>query len=247
MKTYQLNIDGKNCNIGGYANGGIGEKACENIIFNLNNASSVISETIHGVVLVPNGSFENKAVGAGWIVADSVTSGGTEWHCLSRDIPVVTSYAIKAKKTVNGKAPSGNEAGKFTFKLYKIDDKGNETLVDTKSNGDGGLVSFDTFGNITEAGTYWYKITEEGTVAGYIIDTTVYYAEVVVNATPSNGVIISKNAKVTYHKGTKTGDTATVATFNNIKKKMKHLQTLRLRKHLLMVQQIRSLTCINSN
>ncbi len=36
--------------------------------------------------------------------------------------------------------------------------------------------------------------------------------------------------KVTYHKGTKTGDTATVATFNNIKKKMKHLQTLRLRK-----------------
>ena len=41
LKTYQLNIDGKNCNIGGYANGGIGEKACENIIFNLNNASSV--------------------------------------------------------------------------------------------------------------------------------------------------------------------------------------------------------------
>ena len=81
--------------------------------FNLNNASSVISETIHGVVLVPNGSFENKAVGAGWIVADSVTSGGTEWHCLSRDIPVVTSYAIKAKKTVNGKAQSGNEGRKI--------------------------------------------------------------------------------------------------------------------------------------
>lgn len=230
MKTYQLNIDGKNCNIGGYANGGIGEKACENIIFNLNNASSVISETIHGVVLVPNGSFENKAVGAGWIVADSVTSGGTEWHCLSRDIPVVTSYAIKAKKTVNGKAPSGNEAGKFTFKLYKIDDKGNETLVDTKSNGDGGLVSFDTFGNITEAGTYWYKITEEGTVAGYTIDTTVYYAEVVVNATPSNGVIISKNAKVTYHKGTKTGDTATVATFNNIKKEDETSANIKVKK-----------------
>ena len=230
LKTYQLNIDGKNCNIGGYANGGIGEKACENIIFNLNNASSVISETIHGVVLVPNGSFENKAVGAGWIVADSVTSGGTEWHCLSRDIPVVTSYAIKAKKTVNGKAPSGNEAGKFTFKLYKIDDKGNETLVDTKSNGDGGLVSFDTFGNITEAGTYWYKITEEGTVAGYTIDTTVYYAEVVVNATPSNGVIISKNAKVTYHKGTKTGDTATVATFNNIKKEDETSANIRVKK-----------------
>ena len=230
LKTYQLNIDGKNCNIGGYANGGIGEKACENIIFNLNNASSVISETIHGVVLVPNGSFENKAVGAGWIVADSVTSGGTEWHCLSRDIPVVTSYAVKAKKTVNGKAPSGNEAGKFTFKLYKIDDKGNETLVDTKSNGDGGLVSFDTFGNITEAGTYWYKITEEGTVAGYTIDTTVYYAEVVVNATPSNGVIISKNAKVTYHKGTKTGDTATVATFNNIKKEDETSANIKVKK-----------------
>ena len=230
LKTYQLNIDGKNCNIGGYANGGIGEKACENIIFNLNNASSVISETIHGVVLVPNGSFENKAVGAGWIVADSVTSGGTEWHCLSRDIPVVTSYAIKAKKTVNGKAPSGNEAGKFTFKLYKNDDKGNETLVDTKSNGDGGLVSFDTFGNITEAGTYWYKITEEGTVAGYTIDTTVYYAEVVVNATPSNGVIISKNAKVTYHKGTKTGDTATVATFNNIKKEDETSANIKVKK-----------------
>ena len=142
----------------------------------------------------------------------------------------MTSYAIKAKKTVNGKAPSGNEAGKFTFKLYKIDDKGNETLVDTKSNGDGGLVSFDTFGNITEAGTYWYKITEEGTVAGYTIDTTVYYAEVVVNATPSNGVIISKNAKVTYHKGTKTGDTATVATFNNIKKEDETSANIKVKK-----------------
>ena len=55
IENLSTNIDGKNCNIGGYANGGIGEKACENIIFNLNNASSVISETIHGVVLVPNG------------------------------------------------------------------------------------------------------------------------------------------------------------------------------------------------
>ena len=230
LKTYGLSIDGQNCKIDGYANGGYGEKACENIIFNLKNASSVTSEQIHGVVLVPHGSFENGAVGAGWIIADSVTSGRTEWHCLSRDIPVVTSYAIKAKKTVNGKAPSGNEAGKFTFKLYKIDDKGNETLVDTKSNGDGGLVSFDTFGNITETGTYWYKITEEGTVAGYTIDTTVYYAEVVVNATPSNGVIISKNAKVTYHKGTKTGNTATVATFNNIKKEDETSANIKVKK-----------------
>ena len=231
LKTYKLSIDGQDCNISGYANGGIGEKACENIIFNLKNASSVTSEQIHGVVLVPNGSFENGAVGAGWIVANSVTSGAKEWHCLSRDIPVVTSYAIKAKKTVNGKAPSGNEAGKFTFKLYQIiDDKGNEKLVDTKSNGDGGLVSFDTFGNITETGTYWYKIIEEGTVAGYTIDTTVYYAEVVVNAVSSNGVIISKNAKVTYHKDSKTGATVTVAAFNNIKKKNETSANIKVKK-----------------
>ena len=54
LKTYGLSIDGQNCKIDGYANGGYGEKACENIIFNLKNASSVTSEQIHGVVLVPH-------------------------------------------------------------------------------------------------------------------------------------------------------------------------------------------------
>ena len=51
-----------------------------------------------------------------------------------------------------------------------------------------------------------------------------------VNATPSNGVIISKNAKVTYHKGTKTGDTATVATFNNIKKEDETSANIKVKK-----------------
>ena len=62
----------------------------------------------------------------------------------------------------------------YTFKLYKLMIKECNS-VDTKTNGDGGLVSFDAFGNITEVGTYWYKITEEGDVAGHTRDTTEYY------------------------------------------------------------------------
>ena len=209
---------------------GLKYESSEKVIYNFPNATEVTLGQLEGTILAPKAYVHNNGVGGGCIVGNSVKISGSEWHCVSKNIPTVTSYALKAKKTVNGKAPSGNETGKFTFKLYKLDDKGNATPVDTKTNGDGGLVSFDTFGNITETGTYWYKITEEGDVAGYNRDTTEYYAEVKVTAVSNNGVIISKNANVTYHKGSKDGATVTIPTFNNTKKENETSASINVKK-----------------
>ena len=228
-KPYTLMIDGVEHNTTDSTSdieAGLKYESSEKVIYNFPNATDVTLGQLEGTILAPKAYVHNAGVGGGCIVGNSVKISGSEWHCVSKNIPTVTSYALKAKKTVNGKAPVGNETGKFTFKLYKLDDKGNATLADTKTNGDGGLISFDAFGNITEVGTYWYKITEEGDVAGYTRDTTEYYAEVKVTAVSNNGVIISKNANVTYHEDSKDGATVTIPTLIILKKKMKHLQVL---------------------
>ena len=232
-KPYTLMIDGVKHNTTDSTSdieAGLKYESSEKVIYNFPNATDVTLGQLEGTILAPKAYVHNDGVGGGCIVGDSVKISGSEWHCVSKNIPTVTSYALKAKKTVNGKAPVGNETGKFTFKLYKLDDKGNATLADTKTNGDGGLVSFDAFGNITEVGTYWYKITEEGDVAGYTRDTTEYYAEVKVTAVSNNGVIISKNANVTYHKGSKDGATVIIPTFNNTKKENETSASINVKK-----------------
>ena len=232
-KPYTLMIDGVKHNTTDSTSdieAGLKYESSEKVIYNFPNATDVTLGQLEGTILAPKAYVHNDGVGGGCIVGNSVKISGSEWHCVSKNIPTVTSYALKAKKTVNGKAPVGNETGKFTFKLYKLDDKGNATLADTKTNGDGGLISFDAFGNITEVGTYWYKITEEGDVAGYTRDTTEYYAEVKVTAVSNNGVIISKNANVTYHEDSKDGATVTIPTFNNTKKENETSASINVRK-----------------
>ena len=57
-----------------------------------------------------------------------------------------------------------------------------------------------------------------------------YYAEVKVTAVSNNGVIISKNANVTYHKGSKDGATVIIPTFNNTKKENETSASINVKK-----------------
>ena len=231
-KAYTLKIDGVDYDTKDAVSdidGGRPYEPSEKVIYNFPNAADVKLGNLEGTILAPKAYVYNDGVGAGCIVGNKVKISGSEWHCVSKDIPEVISYALKAKKLVNGNAPSANENGKFTFELYQINDDGSETRVDEKTNGDGGLVLFDTFGNITKLGTYWYKIVEKK-VEGYTTDATIYYAEVKVEVDSNNGVITSKNAKVTYHRDSKTGDTVTIATFNNIKKQNETSANIKVKK-----------------
>ena len=189
------------------------------IIFNCPNAVSAATKTATaGIFLVPKATFSCDETGAGWIVANIISKiGGKEWHHIYHDLPVYTSYALKAKKIVNGDTPASTENGLFTFKLYRINDDNTVELVDEKPNKENGRVEFDTFGKVESTGTYWYKITEEGNVAGYKLDETIYYAKVVVTAVLNQNVITSKNATVTYYKGAKDGEEVVIPVFNNTK------------------------------
>ena len=189
------------------------------IIFNCPNAVSAATKTATaGIFLVPKATFSCDETGAGWIVANIISKiGGKEWHHIYHDLPVYTSYALKAKKIVNGNTPASTENGLFTFKLYRINDDNTVELVDEKPNKENGRVEFDTFGKVESTGTYWYKITEEGNVAGYKLDETIYYAKVVVTAVLNQNVITSKNATVTYYKGAKDGEEVVIPVFNNTK------------------------------
>ena len=160
-KAYTLKIDGVDYDTKDAVSdidGGRPYEPSEKVIYNFPNAADVKLGNLEGTILAPKAYVYNDGVGAGCIVGNKVKISGSEWHCVSKDIPEVISYALKAKKLVNGNAPSANENGKFTFELYQINDDGSETRVDEKTNGDGGLVLFDTFGNITKLGTYWYNI-----------------------------------------------------------------------------------------
>ena len=195
------------------------DNICQNVIFNCYNATTASTQSpTAGMFLVPYANFKTNSVAAGWLMANVIDYiGGQEWHFVHHDMPTYTEYAIKARKTVNGKVPTTSEKGKFTFRLYQINADGTEELVDEKTNETGGLINFDTFGKVFQTGTYWYKITEEGTVDGYTTDPTVYYAEVEVNYTSNQGTITGKNAKVTYHKGSRDGEVVKNVTFNNTK------------------------------
>ena len=193
------------------------EIVCESIIFNCPNAISArTTGATTGTFIVPNASFSNDSVAAGFLVADVITKiGGQEWHNISRRIPVVnpTSFELTAVKTVDGEAPSADENSKFTFTLYSVAGDGTETAIETVRN-NGGSIKFTRFNNIKQAGTYWYKIVESAEVDGYKIDHTIYYAKVDVTSVTS-GYVTDTNAQVSYYKNSKNGEPVWVATFDN--------------------------------
>ena len=211
---FKLVVDGKEYTTQASASE---EIVCESVIFNCPNATSAkTSGSTTGTFIVPNASFSNDSVAAGFLVANVITKiGGQEWHSISKGIPVVnpTSFELTAVKNVDGAAPSADENGKFTFTLYSVADDGTETAIETVKN-NGGSIKFTRFNNIKQAGTYWYKIAESAEVNGYKIDNTIYYAKVIVSSV-TNGLITDTNAKVVYYKAAKSGDEVGSAVFNN--------------------------------
>ena len=102
-----------------------------------------------------------------------------------------TNAVLTATKTIKG-TPAKDS--KFTFELYK-DSVAEENLLDTKSITGTGSVNFKEQ-NYKAVGTYTYKIVEKaGEEAGYIYDTSVYTATVVV--TDKGGELARK---ITYTK-----------------------------------------------
>jgi len=87
-----------------------------------------------------------------------------------------SSVQIKAIKRAEGKSLT---AGQFEFALEEYNELTNDYMtVETKANGDGGLIEFDTI-TYSEAGTYVYRISEisiDG--SGWTTDGKVYYVKV---------------------------------------------------------------------
>lgn len=216
---FTLVVDGTNYT----TQGNSGEEiVTEKVIFNCPNA--VAAQTVgatDGTFLVPNATFANNSVAAGFLVANTISNiGGQEWHAISKGIPVVnpTSFELRASKTVNGQTPTAEENGKFTFTLSLVGEDGQETVIEQVTN-NGGSIQFTKFDNIKQPGTYWYKIQETSVTEGmdgYSIDETLYYAKVEVSAV-TEGLVTNTNAKVTYYKGSKDGEGVGTPTFNNTK------------------------------
>ena len=123
---------------------------------------------------------------AGWVLVESSGTSGqieplTESTASFTNEPTTetsTTIQLYAVKTLDGEAA---EDGAFTFTLK--DNSG--TALQTKTNASGGTITFDTI-TYTEAGTYYYTISEisetEGTDGSISYDSTVYTVIVVVTA-----------------------------------------------------------------
>ena len=77
---------------------GLKYESSEKVIYNFPNATEVTLGQLEGTILAPKAYVHNNGVGGGCIVGNSVKISGSEWHCVSKNIPTVTSYALKAKK-----------------------------------------------------------------------------------------------------------------------------------------------------
>ena len=195
---------------------------CQRVIFNCPNATyAQTSGVVSGTFVVPNATFENNSVAAGWLVANEIAKvGGQEWHCVYHGMPepviVTDQYQFSALKKVNNATPATDENNKFTFSLYKLESDGSETLVESKTN-NGENVEFSAISTGEQAGTFWYVIRETGAVDGYTIDATPYYAKVVVEErTSDNSTEYVVTSKKYYRDAQGTAEAGT-PTFNNTK------------------------------
>ena len=122
-------------------------------------------------------------------------------HITDGTITVTNTYTDEKSVTVTLNALKNTlgepmEAEQFTFALYEIDETG-EILrgvpnIRTAENEDAGMSSHVHFGTLTftAPGTYVYYLSEEGSEAGWAMDTTCYRIEIVVELdTQSNELI----------------------------------------------------------
>ena len=131
---YQLYIDNNQYTPQGNSNE---EILFEKVIYNCPNATYAATTTpVTGTFLLPKAGFENNSVAAGFVVADRIEKiGGQEWHCISKNIPVIEDDKTELEIPVTKyfKDAQGNDiadsewpANGFKFKIskYPCDDPG---------------------------------------------------------------------------------------------------------------------------
>ena len=188
------------------------DRVAENVIFNCPNATTAATYTSTGIFLVPNATFTNAIVSAGWVIANTIAAiGGQEWHNVYKGMPVVeTTFQIKATKNVDN-APATDEKydGKFSFELQEKDGE-NWKTIDSVTN-TGSAIVFDNLGKFGTEGTHYYKIVE---TASALSDVTIDGESVYVKA------VIKKNgnkmvATVTYYSDENYATEVSDPSFNN--------------------------------
>ena len=124
---YQLIIDGKQYTPQGNSNEAI---LFEKVIYNCPNATYAATNTpVTGTFLLPRAGFYNNSVAAGFVVANRIEKiGGQEWHCISKNIPVIEDDKTELEIPVTKyfKDAQGNDipdsewpANGFKFKISK--------------------------------------------------------------------------------------------------------------------------------
>lgn len=166
------------------------------LIFNMPNADTVnVQSGIFGVLIAPNATVTISSTSSGWIVANTVTNPGGEWHFVHQDLTKPLPVTVAAKKTLDGEAP--DEQTEFNFKVERWDDDTNGWVEEqTVQNFLGDILFRETF---SEVGTYYYRVSEVNDGGAYQYDTTQYIVKIDVTAIQENIL----QAEQTFYK---TGD-----------------------------------------
>lgn len=153
------------------------------VIFNMPNAKTVnIESGIFGVLIAPNATVNIGSTSSGWIVADTVTNPGGEWHFVYQDLTKPLPVTVAARKTLDGEAP--DEQTEFSFKVERWDDDTNGWVEEeTVQNFLGDILFRETF---SQTGTYYYRVSEMNGGGAYQYDTTQYIVEINVTAIQEN-------------------------------------------------------------
>ena len=156
------------------------------IIFNMPNAKTVqIESAIFGVLLAPNGAVAISSTSSGWIVADTVSNPGGEWHFLhpyeGQDQPQPLSVTVEARKTLDGEAPE--EGTEFRFRVERWEETAGTWVEEqTVCNSMDQILVQETF---TQAGDYYYRLSEIDEGGAYQYDATQYIVKIEVTETQS--------------------------------------------------------------
>ena len=188
------------------------DRVAQNVIFNCPYATTAATHTATGIFLVPNATFTNAAVSAGWVIAGAIAAiGGQEWHNVFHGMTVVdTSFKIKVTKNVDGKVASESKYdGKFQFELLKKN-RDSWTLVKTVTNTNG-TVLFNDLGKFETEGTHYYKIVEtQSDLSDVMIDNKTIYVKADIKKNGNKLV-----ANVTYYSDENYSTTMESPSFDN--------------------------------
>ena len=151
LKKFMISIDGGQL-VGSDRSDISADEYVKSVVWNLYNASTVNLSGIFGMVLAPNANVTIGTTSTGWLVCNKLASNAGEWHGVWQGMPpseIPNGFQLTARKTVNGvNTPTAEE--QFTFTLSKLDENGQEAVIQTKKN-NGETITFDTI-NVNTAG-----------------------------------------------------------------------------------------------